>query len=45
MNAAGREAGLKREMTLERLRNMSWIRDLVSDIAPPAERLIPRDGA
>ena len=30
-----------REMTLEPLRNKAWIRDLVSEIAPPAERLIP----
>lgn len=30
-----------REMTLEPLRNKPWIRDLVSDIAPPAERLLP----
>ena len=29
----------EREMTLEPLRNKTWIRDLVSDIAPPAERL------
>lgn len=29
-----------REMTLEPLRNKPWIRDLVSDIAPPAERLV-----
>ena len=28
-----------REMTLEPLRNKGWIRDLVSEIAPPAERL------
>jgi succinate dehydrogenase / fumarate reductase iron-sulfur subunit len=30
-----------REMQLEPLRNKPWIRDLVSDIAPPAERLLP----
>ena len=30
-----------REMTLEPLRNKPWIRDLVSEIAPPAERLRP----
>ena len=30
-----------REMTLEPLRNKAWIRDLVSEIAPPAERLVP----
>ena len=29
-----------REMTLEPLRNKAWIRDLVSELAPPAERLI-----
>ena len=33
----------EREMTLEPLRNKPWIRDLVSDIAPPAERLVPPD--
>ena len=32
-----------REMTLEPLRNKTWIRDLVSDIAPPAERLLRKD--
>ncbi|HKA46463.1 MAG TPA: 2Fe-2S iron-sulfur cluster-binding protein [Burkholderiales bacterium] len=34
-----------REMTLEPLRNKAWIRDLVSDIAPPAERLLPPEKA
>jgi succinate dehydrogenase/fumarate reductase-like Fe-S protein len=33
----------EREMTLEPLHNKPWIRDLVSDIAPPAERLIQPD--
>ena len=28
-----------RAMTLEPLRNKGWIRDLVSELAPPAERL------
>jgi len=34
-----------REMTLEPLHNKAWIRDLVSDIAPPAERLLPLEKA
>lgn len=32
-----------REMTLEPLKNKAWIRDLVAEIAPPAERLKSRD--
>jgi succinate dehydrogenase/fumarate reductase-like Fe-S protein len=32
-----------REMALEPLKNKAWIRDLVAEIAPPAERLKLRD--
>ena len=32
-----------REMALEPLKNKAWIRDLVAEIAPPAERLKSRD--
>jgi hypothetical protein len=40
---AGHHAPRSARDDLEPLRNKAWIRDLVSEIAPPAERLIPPD--